>query len=51
MPGGPVNASTYAVTNITNASYAGPFAVPTGSLVAGTNVLAVELHQASNGTE
>ena len=50
MPGGPVTASTYAVTNITNASYAGPFPISTASLVSGTNVLAVELHQAVDGT-
>ncbi len=45
MPGGTITSATTAVTNITNAALSGPFDMPTGSLIAGTNVLAVELHR------
>ena len=45
MPAGSVNASTLAVSNVPNPAYVGPFILPTGSLVTGTNILAVEIHQ------
>ncbi len=45
MPGGTITAATTAVTNITNATLSAPFDLPTASLVAGTNVLAVEVHR------
>jgi hypothetical protein len=47
LPPGPVNAGTLAVSNVPNPSVLGPFALPGAPLVAGTNVLAVELHAAS----
>lgn len=45
MPGGTITSATTAVTNITNATLSGPFDLPTGSLIGGTNVLAVEIHR------
>ena len=45
LPGGAITAATTAVTNITNATLRGPFDLPTGSLLSGTNVLAVEVHR------
>ena len=49
MPTGQVVSSTLALTNISSAAFIGPLALPTSSLVAGTNVLAVEVHQAAGG--
>jgi hypothetical protein len=49
MPDGAVNHSTFAVTNVGTAQVAGPFRIPAGALIPGTNVLAVELHQAAAG--
>lgn len=48
MPTGVVNYSTLAAAVVGNAAYNGPFTLPTSNLVAGLNVLAVELHQATN---
>lgn len=45
LPVGAITAATTAVTNITNATLLGPIDLPTGSLVLGTNVLAVEVHR------
>ena len=50
MPAGPVNAATLAVSNVSNPAYTGPFTLPNSALVLGTNVLAVELHQAAGGS-
>lgn len=49
LPGGVISHGTAAVTNVGNANLTGPFNLPTGSLVSGSNVLAVELHQAAGG--
>ena len=45
LPGGTITAATTAVTNITNATLGAAIDLPTGSLVTGTNVLAIELHR------
>ncbi|MBN1442366.1 MAG: lamin tail domain-containing protein, partial [Planctomycetes bacterium] len=47
MPDGAIDASTLASVSVGNAVYTGPFALPTGSLVAGSNLLAVEVHQST----
>ena len=49
MPGGPVTASTLAVSNVPSPAYLGPFELPNTALLTGTNVLAVELHAAASG--
>lgn len=49
MAAGVVSASTTA-SGINNAAYQGPFALPTGSLVAGSNRISVEVHQQSPGS-
>ncbi len=51
MPEGTVNYSSMAVTNITNATWLGPFDLSNQAVRAGTNVLAVEVHQAAEGTQ
>lgn len=50
MPSGTISSDTRAVTNVTGATYFGPYTLPTASLVRGTNVLAVEIHRATNST-
>jgi Lamin Tail Domain len=50
MPAGPITAATSARTNATSVLYLGPFALPNSALVSGTNVLAVEVHPAADGT-
>jgi hypothetical protein len=50
MPAGPVAFATPASTNVLTPAYTGPLVIPAASLVAGTNVLAVEVHQAAGGT-
>lgn len=50
MPGGAVDASTLAVSNVPNPAYLGPYTLPSSALVTGTNVLAVEVHQGPGGT-
>lgn len=45
MPAGAINYSTMASAAVANASYAGPFTIPSSALVAGNNVIAVEVHQ------
>ena len=49
MPAGQPSYATAAVSNIANAAFYGPVTLPSPSLVAGTNVLAVEVHQAAGG--
>ncbi|MCL5097357.1 MAG: lamin tail domain-containing protein, partial [Candidatus Omnitrophica bacterium] len=48
MPDGPVNYSTFANPSVADATFTGPISISADSLVAGTNVLAVEVHQASS---
>ena len=50
LPAGAITNATPASTNVGNASYSGPFALSTASLVTGTNLLAVETHQAAGST-
>ena len=51
MPDGPIDASTLAVTDVEGVDYSGPFAIPSDNLLPGTNVLAVEVHQAGAGAD
>jgi len=46
----PVTHNTTAGRTVGNASREGPFSLPTGGLVAGDNVLAVEVHQTGSGS-
>ena len=48
MPTGAVSYATFAASGIPTASITGPFTLPASSLVAGTNVLAVEVHRVSS---
>src|SRR6266581_1264194 len=50
MPGGPVTYSTPASLEVTNNDWNGWFTISAASLVVGTNVLAVEVHQSATGT-
>ncbi|HKS37845.1 MAG TPA: lamin tail domain-containing protein, partial [Verrucomicrobiae bacterium] len=50
LPGGQITSSTFASTNVTNSAWTGLLPISSASLRAGTNVLAVELHQAPGGT-
>ncbi|MGO8925383.1 MAG: lamin tail domain-containing protein [Limisphaerales bacterium] len=50
LPAGPITAATFALTNISNPAYLGPFVLPSSALVSGANVLAVEVHPAAPGT-
>ncbi len=45
MPAGAIGPSTLAASNVVTPAYLGPFPLSTSSLVKGTNVLAVEVHQ------
>ena len=45
IPNGNVTFNTFASGTVTNAELEGPFALPSGALVAGENVIAVEVHQ------
>ena len=47
MPAGPVGHATPAATVVGDAGFTGSLVVPPGALVQGTNVLAVEVHQAT----
>ncbi|OQB94070.1 MAG: CotH protein [Verrucomicrobia bacterium ADurb.Bin118] len=49
LPDGPITATTPALANVPNPVLFEPFALPSHALVAGTNVLAVELHSAVDG--
>ena len=50
MPAGPITYATMASLSVSNAAYSGPFTLPASNLVAGRNVLAVELHQTTAQT-
>jgi hypothetical protein len=51
MPGGVVNYSTFSSSGVSGAPQElGPFPVPLTNLVAGSNVLAVEVHQSDAGS-
>src|SRR6185369_8673744 len=50
MPGGAITFSTPASVDVTNNTWNGLFPAPATSLVVGTNVLAVEVHQSATGT-
>ncbi|MHC4719883.1 MAG: lamin tail domain-containing protein, partial [Planctomycetota bacterium] len=50
MPGGAISYSTLADRTVNNAATEGPFTIPSGSLVAGDNVFAVEVHQVTNNS-
>ena len=45
MPDGPASYNTLATRTVGDASYEGPFLIPSDKLVRGENVLAVEVHQ------
>ncbi len=45
MPAGPITYDTLAARDVDNANYEGPFDLPVTNLIAGPNVLAVEIHQ------
>jgi hypothetical protein len=45
MPAGVVTYSTMALAAVGNANYAGSFSIPSSALVAGQNLIAVEVHQ------
>ncbi|MDB6031640.1 MAG: hypothetical protein JWM16_1978 [Verrucomicrobiales bacterium] len=47
MPGGTISATTFASSTIGTPGLVGAFPFPTTNLLAGTNVLAVEVHQAT----
>ncbi len=51
MPQGPIDASTPALADVTVPVYSGLVPISADSLVIGTNVLAVEVHQAAGGSE
>jgi len=50
MPADRISYSTLANRNVGNAVYEGPYTIPTAQLVAGENVLAVEVHQSANNS-
>jgi hypothetical protein len=50
MPLGPITFSTPAARTVDNAVYEGPFILTPTNLVAGTNVLAVEVHQVNTNS-
>ncbi len=51
MPAGAITHGTPASSDIASPASSGFFTVPSSSLIAGTNVLAVEVHKASGGTD
>jgi len=50
MPAGAVDYSTLATPGVGDATLTGPFVVPAAALLAGENVLAVEVHQSGAGS-
>lgn len=50
IPEGPVSHTTRSITNVAQATLSAPYSLATASLVKGTNVLAVEVHQAATGS-
>jgi hypothetical protein len=49
MPGGAVTASTHALSRVALVNYSEFIHIPAASLIEGTNLLAVEVHQAAEG--
>ncbi len=47
LPSGPISYSTLANRGVATAAYAAPFSIPAATLLPGTNLLAVEVHQFS----
>jgi hypothetical protein len=45
MPDGTIDYATFANRTVDNATYEGPFNLPTAQLIQGANVIAVEVHQ------
>ncbi|MDD2599579.1 MAG: lamin tail domain-containing protein [Kiritimatiellae bacterium] len=50
LPGGALTHASRAVSNVVKAALSGSYPLSTASLVAGTNVLAVAVHQAATGS-
>lgn len=50
MPTGAVTFATMASAAVGDATFGGPFTIPSGNLVAGQNVMAVEVHQTTSTT-
>jgi len=50
MPTGAVNFATMASATVGDATFSGPFVIPSGNLVSGQNILAVEVHQSAATT-
>jgi hypothetical protein len=50
LPAGAIGYDTLTTDFVGDAAWEGPFTIPAGSLVAGDNVLAVEVHQTSTGS-
>ena len=50
MPAGPVTSGTFASTNVTNATFSAFIPIFSNPLLPGTNILAVEVHQAPGMT-
>ncbi len=50
MPAGAVTYATLASVSVPNATFGAPISLPAGNLIAGNNVLAVELHQSAATT-
>jgi hypothetical protein len=51
LPGGVVDPATPASSDVASPGFSGSMTIPAGTLVAGPNVLAVELHQAAGSTD
>jgi hypothetical protein len=51
LPGGAVSYSTPALSDVTSPAVNGPITIPGTNLVAGVNVLAVEVHQAAGSAD
>ena len=51
LPTGAVAFATLALTNVAAPDYLGQMTIPATSLVAGTNILAVEVHQAAGSPD
>ena len=50
MPDGTITSSTFADTGVSDATFTGPFSLAGESLVVGTNLVAVEVHQATSNS-
>ncbi len=51
LPAGAISYATPALSDVSAVNYSGPITIPAGSLVVGTNVLAVEVHQAAGSPD